>query len=259
MRPVLALAAATLLLANEASAQYPPPYGQPGYGQPGGYGQPPPGGGYYGQPPPRGYGQPYGQPGYGPQGGYGPPPKPPAPLEPLFSLRINPIDLFFQRATIEGEVALIDYLSAELALKYVFGDPRASKDALYTSGGYEFSGRLGFWPGGTPLKGFFLKATGDYSFYRYESDVASSSFGEPALGMLIGSQTIFGRYSGFTFSGGIGARYVFAQERALRVPSPDAKANERFVCGDTESTKQIVCINHRGPELIGQLAIGWTF
>jgi ComF family protein len=156
-------------------------------------------------------------------------------------------------------VAVVDYLSAELALKYVFGDPRASRDPLYTSTGYELSGRLGFWPGGIPLKGFFLKATGDYSFYNYKSDVGSASFGEPALGMLIGSQTIFGRHSGFTFSGGIGARYVFAQPRAIQVPGPDAKSNEVFVCGKTESTKAIACVDHRGPELIGQLAIGWTF
>lgn len=260
MRPILALAAAGLLTlsASSASAQYPPPYGQPGYGQPAGqpgYGQP---GGYYGQPPPAGYGQP--QPGYYGGGGYGPPPqKPRPPPEPLLSIRINPIDLFFKRVSVEGEVAVIDYLSAELALKYVFGDPRASKDPLYTSTGYEFSGRLGFWPSGDPLKGFFLKATADYSFYNYKSDLASTSFGEPALGLLIGSQTIFGGNSGFTFSGGVGARYVFAKEQAIQVPGADAKQNERFVCGKTESTKAIACIDHTGPELIGQLAIGWTF
>lgn len=256
MRPILAIAAAALLTLGgaDASAQYPPPYGQPGYGQP------PPPGGYYGQPPPGGY---YGQPPpghYGPPGGYGAPPKkPPPPPQPLLSIRINPIDLFFQRATVEGEVAVIDYLSAELALKYVFGDPRASKDPLYTSTGYEFSGRLGFWPGGDPLKGFFLKGTADYSFYSYKSDAGATSFGEPALGMLLGSQTIFGGNSGFTFSGGIGARYVFAQPRAIQIPGPDPKPNEVLVCGKTESTKAIACIDHTGPELIGQLAIGWTF
>lgn len=288
MRPSLALAAASALLlcSQAAQAQYPqqqpygqqqPPYGQPGYGQPygqpyqpggqpgygqpygqPGYGQPPPGG-YYGQPPPGGYGQP----GYGPpRGGYGPPPqqsKPRPPPEPLLSIRINPIDLFFKRVTLEGELAVIDYLSVEVAMKYIFGDKSASKDATYTSKAFEMSGRLGFWPGGTPLKGFFLKGTADYSRWSFSSDLDSTSFGEPALGLLLGSQSIFGGSSGFTFSGGVGARYVFGAEHPVYATGPDAAAGTKYSCGGVDSKKYLACVDHTGPDLIGQLAIGYTF
>lgn len=281
MRPIPALTLAGLLLTASASAQqpypqqpypqqpypqqpyppqpYPPqpypqqPYGQPGYQQP--YGQP---GGYYGQPPPQGYRPPGGY--YGPPQGYGPPPpppKPPRPPEPFLSIRINPIDLFFQRLSLEGEVAIIDYLSAGVAMKYVFGDPQASDDSLYTSRGFELSGQLGVWPGGTPLKGFFLKGTADYSSYNYESPVDKLSFGEPALGLLLGSQSLFGNAGGFTISGGIGARYVFGDKNPLILAANETTTTS--VCGTFETKKPLACIKHRGPELVGQLAIGYTF
>lgn len=283
MRPTLALSAAAALLFSAAGAQaQPAPYGQPppgygqpygqqpppgygqpygqpqqGYGQPG-YGQPQPAygqpGGYYGQPPPRGYGQ---QPGYG---GYGPPPrqqKPPPPPEPFLSIRINPIDIFFKRISLEGEVALIDYLSFEVAPTYIFGLANSDGED-YTTTGAGVAAKLGFWPSGRSLRGFYLKGVGEVMRYSAESSVDKIAFTEPALGMMLGSQTIFGGDSGFTFSAGIGAKYIFnTRERPLTIDTRET--NQLSTCNKISTKQTIVCFDRNQVDVIGQLAIGYTF
>ena len=274
MRTLLALAAsaAVLLIGSTAAAQFPPfplpfptaqptpqpapapqpnygqpNYGQPNYGQPG-YGQQP----VYGQPPPQGYGQPQ----YGvPQGAYQAPA--PAPSEPMFSVRINPLQLFFKQI-VEGEMAVADYVSVEVAPFYSFGID-GSKGDDYSGHGYGASGKVGIWPQGHPLNGFYIKGVGQVLHYSAKSDYQSIGFTEPSAGLMIGSQTIFGSDStGFTFSAGIGALYTFSHDRAIQVePTPITPGIYR--CDDQVYGAPIKCLGRGGPTWIGQLALGYTF
>jgi hypothetical protein len=264
MRSLLAAAAASALLlaATSASAQA---YGQP---QPGGYyGQPQPGG--YGQPQ-QGYGQPqqgygqqgYGQQGYGQQQGFRPRPPPPPPCC-IVSIRINPIDLIFQKVRLEGEFAVYDWISLEIAPTYIFGIP-GSKSSGYTGNGFGANGKVGFWFEGTALRGFFGKLVADYSQYSFKTDFDKTSFGEGGLGLMLGSQTVFGRDGGFTFSGGIGAMYILnAKDHALAYANTPQEvgdpAGSTYSVAGRKSNQPLELIKRDSVAVIGQLAIGYTF
>lgn len=246
------LAAAGVLLSSPrlASAQW---YGQP-QPPPQGHGQQGP---YYGQPPPQGYGQQgpyYGQP---PQGGY-PPRPPPSPPCCTASLRINPIDLFFQKARFEADFRLLDWLSFEVAPTYIFGIPNADKSE-YSGKGFGASGKLGFWFEGQALRGFFAKALVDASRYQLASDYGSMiSFTEVGFGMLLGSQRVFGTDGGFTFSGGFGAMYIPNSTTHTLFTGPPTLA-KRYECAGLEVNQPCVNIERNRVDVIGQLAVGYTF
>lgn len=244
-----AIAGTILGVASTGSAQP-----QPGYGPTPGYGQPQP---QYGQP----QRQPYGQP-YGPQQGYS---QAPQPVCCNWSFRFNAADLIFERATLEIEYAppFVNFLSFELNPGYMFGAglPGSGSDD-YSGKGWLLGGKVGFWFENTALKGWNLKALLKYSRYSYESDYGSTAkFGETTLGVMAGSQTVFGTDSGFTLSWGLGLGYIVNAKGHLIETGANPPGSAQQKCSDdpTVSSNQVKCIKHVPLELLGQLAVGYTF
>jgi hypothetical protein len=231
-----------------------PPQGysqQPGYAPPG---YPPPG--YY---PPPAYGAPYG---YGPPPyGYGPPVGPPPPPPPKratccrFSIRYDPFDLLFRRLTFEGEVAIIGPLAIELVPSWIFGSIQDGLDAR----GFAIAGNIAFYPGGVPLRGFWVKAHVGWEGYHgtFTHSQAGSTEGatqdehyvsSPILGAMFGSTSVFGRNGGFAISGGIGIGVATASSVTFRATAPGF-ADEVLTVYDKAGRIQ----------LLGSLSLGASF
>jgi hypothetical protein len=264
------------LTSSSVWAQYPPqqPYPQqappPGYGQPPpGYGQPPPG---YGQPPP-GYGQPppgYGQPQQGYGRGYNPPPpqqqRIPDPPEPCcrYGIRINPLDLVFGRASLEGEVKLIGPLTAVVMPTYVFQVPGYSSDG-FKAEGWNLGGGLGVWLNGTTMRGWYLRGIAQYEQITAKSDFDKVKIGNGVVGAIIGSQSIIagGKSGGLTFGGGIGVGYVVGgSEQALQVgPQAPRQTDDPTCAGKQFTPGTAVCFqpSENRFRILGQLSIGAAF
>jgi hypothetical protein len=177
------------------------------------------------------------------------------------SIRINPLDLIFQRFSAELEYALAGPISIELDPTYIFGNPGQSEDG-YSSTGVGIRGGFGVWFQGHALRGWFLKGLAQYSHESYSATRTPDSFsqGWTSYGLLVGSQTVFGRDGGFTLSGGIGAMYTpNAPYQSLSVDTVNATSP---VCSDHDTRSPgglVVCVGPRTVDVIGQLALGYTF
>ena len=282
MRASISLSAvsAIWLLSTVANAQgyppqqYPPqPYPQqqppPGYGQPYPQQQPPPGYGQpYGQQP--GYGQPgpgYQQPYGGGYGGYyrpGPPPPPPQPACCIGSIRINPLDIVTDKSVpLEAEFAIVGPLSLQADVAYNFGIPSTFATAPpkeIAGAGFTAGGRVGIWFTDDPLRGWYGKGVFRYQHINmYEKALGSSAprtaLDEIGFGAQLGHSSVFGRDGGFTLSWGIGIIYVPSAKNKY-VTVSDTYQNDG--CGGRGATNQL-CVERPNLDLLGQLAIGYTW
>ncbi|MSP25179.1 MAG: hypothetical protein EXR75_08445 [Myxococcales bacterium] len=188
---------------------------------------------------------PYSPPATYPGGGYayGPPPPPaPPPLAPeraccLWSLRYDPFDLIYRRVTFEGEVAWGGLpFSAEVTGSWIFASPTEGLDQK----GFDLGFNLAWYPGGEPLRGFWVKAhaelesfdatlsrtAGNTPIGKPNPDLcdADSATGtckkhvaSPIFGVLLGSTQVFGRRGGFAVSGGFGVGAAVADSTSLEV------------------------------------------
>ena len=291
------------------------PYPQPGYNQPypqPGYNQPRPQPGYNQPRPPPGYNQPYPQPGYnqpypqqypqpgydprGPQPGYGAgtgygPPPPNGPIEEddtgccNWSARVDPFDLLFRRATLEFELAWGDLpLTAEASASWIFDSP---SDGLSESG-VDLAARIGWYVGGEPLKGFYIKANLGYETFNatLERDVGDGTFlGVPnaalcdsdsapgtcskqvsstVLGLLVGNSAVFGADGGFSISGSIGIGVALADTVELQVDPCTPADVQSGVCSGFEgpnasSLRTTYYDASARIRLLGSLGLGVTF
>ncbi len=172
----------------------------------------------------------------------GAPPPPPALIERkppccLWSLRVDPFDLIFRRVTVEGEVAWGQLpFTAEVTGSWIFDSPNESLDEK----GFDLGLNLAWYPGGEPLRGFWVKAHAEYESFdatlsRLDGDApigrpnpefcdADSATGtckrrvqSPIFGLLLGSTQVFGRKGGFALSGGIGVGAAIADATSLEV------------------------------------------
>ncbi len=236
---------------------------QPGYQQPG-YQQPPPG---YQQPP--NYQQPgYQQPGYPPPGyqqqpGYQPYPyqqtpysqpyipPPPVRTELKWSIRFNLFDLLFGRGTMEVEYAFAPPFSLTVAPQYIFADPRMDRDYNVTANGYGFYGELGVWVEGRPLRGYFLKGHAEHAEIKFHGDAADVSVTSTKLGIIFGSQSVYGGW--FTLAGGFGIA-VDTQSKEQSILGHDTRSGAAY-----NYTIPASGLFGNGWDLLSQIGLGGSF
>jgi hypothetical protein len=253
--------------AYQQQQQPPPP--PPGYQQqppPGYQQQPPPG---YQQQPPAGYQQPgYQQPGYQQPGyqqpGYQQPtyqqqypysqpyiPPPPVRSELKWSIRFNLFDLLFGRATTELEYAFAGPFSITVAPQYIFADPRQDRNSAITASGYGFYGELGVWVEGRPLRGYFLKGHAGHAEVKFHGDIADVSVPSTQLGVMFGSQSIYGGW--FSLSGGFGIA-VDTQSKEYGIRGHDTRSGNPI-----DYTIPASGLFGNGWDLLSQIGIGGSF
>jgi hypothetical protein len=237
-----------------------PPQQQPGYQQPTyqqqpGYQQPPPGYQQPGYPPPNGYQQP----GYAPypyyqqQPTYGQPYIPPPPMhnDLKWSFRFNIFELLFGSATAEVEYAFAGPFSITLAPQYIFADPRQDRNSGITANGFGFYGELGVWVTGRPLRGYFLKGHVGHANVNFHGDVADVSVPSTHLGLLFGSQSVYGDW--FTLSWGIGVA-VDTQSKEWEIAGHDTSTGQPL-----QYTIPASGLFGNGWDLLSQIGLGGSF
>jgi hypothetical protein len=247
---------------SQPQQQAQPAYQQPAYQQQQqpGYQQPPPG---YQQPPP-GYQQPgYPPPGYPQQPGYQPypyyqqptysQPLPPPPVvhELKWSVRFNLFDLLFGSATAELEYAFAGPFSLTIAPQYIFADPRQDRNSGITASGFGFYGELGVWVNNRPLRGYFLKGHAGHANVNFHGDVADVPVPSTHLGVLFGSQSIYGDW--FTLSWGIGVA-VDTQSKEWNIRGHDTRSGNPI-----DYTIAASGIFGNGWDLLSQIGLGGSF
>ena len=220
------------------------PYGQPGYGQPG-----------------PGYQQPYG----GGYGGYyrpGPPPPPPPPSCCIGSIRINPLDIVTDKSVpLEAEFAIIGPLSLQADVAYNFGIPPTFSSAApreIAGAGYTAGGKVGIWFTDDPLRGWYGKAAFRFqhiNMYEKATDGPRTTMNEVGFGGMLGHSSVFGRDGGFTLSWGIGIIYIPSAKNQYVTVSDTYQSDG---CGGRSPTNQL-CVERPNLDLLGQLAIGYTW
>lgn len=194
----------------------------------------------YGQPQPPGY------------GGIQEPPIPPPPkrTELQWSIRFQLLDLLFGRVTGEVEYAFAGPFSFAIVPEYVFNYAGLDKSTGITVSGIGIAGELGYWVEGRPLRGYFLKAHTGYRSIKFKSDIDETSVPATQLGLMFGSQSIYGGW--FTLSGGIGVLYDFnSEERAVLGRGPSGAATRYIIPASG--------LFGNGFDLLGQLSIGGSF
>jgi hypothetical protein len=164
--------------------------------------------------------------------------------------------LLFRRATLEGEVAIVGPIALEVVPSYIFGSILEGLDAR----GFAIAGNVVFYPGGVPLRGFWIKAhfgwEGYHGTFRHsnaDNDSGATQdekfVSSPILGGMFGSTTVFGRNGGFAISGGIGIGVATASKVTFQATSPAAQTTETLSVYDKAGRIQ----------LLGSLALGATF
>jgi len=154
-----------------------------------------------------------------------------------WSVRFDPFDLLTRRVTMAAEIALGRLpFSVEVTPKYIFDSASDSLDEK----GFDVGGRLAWYPGGSALRGLWVKAHVEYENFR--STLTREGIGGPLgkpdpnlcdadsapgtcsrrvsstiVGLLVGSTQVFGANGGFAVSGGIGIGAALAGATDLAV------------------------------------------
>jgi hypothetical protein len=154
-----------------------------------------------------------------------------------FSLRANPFDLLFRRLTFEGEMKLFGPITIEVEPSWIFGSPEENLDAS----GFAIAGRIGIYPFGTAIRGFWIKAHAGWEGFNaalthsMASQLPNTTIGRKYLssgifGAMIGGTSVYGRHGGFALSGGIGIGVatadpvqIVAKSNAANVPDEVAE------------------------------------
>lgn len=165
-------------------------------------------------------------------------------------MRVDPFNLLLEgRLGIELEVAILDFLSAELVPMFVVNDSpptfgyvmgRDEQLTRSSNGWGPLAGTsisVGVWPEGKALKGYVLRAMFTNYSYRYEaSDLGPEPFDrvdhvERALLAYFGSHS---RWGAFTLAGGIGIGADLTGERRCFVDDDEGYAVPTANCSKKE-------------------------
>jgi hypothetical protein len=189
--------------------------------------------------------------------------------------------------TVEAELAWGKLpFTTSLSPAWIFDSPADEVDER----GFDIGLDLGWYPGGRPLRGFWVKAHGEYE--RFTStverrDAADNLVGKPnpekcdadsepgtcsktvgslIVGVQIGSTHVFGQAGGFTISGGIGIGVAIAPPVKLEVlpcTAADVVDGDPHCPGSEPEGSQGVMMSYYDEagriRLIGSLGLGVAF
>jgi hypothetical protein len=134
--------------------------------------------------------------------------------------------LLFRRLTFEGEVKLFGPVTLEIEPSWIFGAPEENLDAS----GFALAGRIGVYPFGTAMRGFWIKAHAGWEGYNaalthsHADSLPNTTIGRKYLstgifGAMIGGTSVYGRRAGFAISGGIGIGVATADPVEIKAKS----------------------------------------
>lgn len=203
--------------------------------------------------PPLGEERPFGDPPLGPP----PPPPPPRATCCIVSIRADPFNLIFRRLTLAGEIKVYGPITLELEPSWIFGSATENLDQK----GLALVGRVGIYPFGRALRGFWVKAQGGFEGFdatlthSAAMSLPGTTSGEKYVssgifGAMVGGSSVFGRNGGFTMTGGIGIGFATASPTTLTARSNDPRLRDEAVqfYGKTDRVR-----------LLGSLGLGVTF